>query len=65
MVLLKKKNSLLFLFLFINQIKFINSFEAPSDLSENSSTNSTDLISNSIDFEVSDNTWEIEEKYFI
>ena len=63
MVLLKKKFSLLFLFIFINQIIFLNSFEDPFPDEQNSTSISTGLISNSIDFEDSDIIFGIEEKY--
>ena len=62
MVLFKKKYSLFFLFLFINKIKFFNSFD-PQFEGENSTSISTGLISNSTDFEDSDITFGTEEKY--
>ena len=61
MVLFKKKYSLFFLFLFINQIKFFNSFDPQFGEGENSTSISTGLISNSTDFE--DIIFGIEEKY--
>ena len=63
MVLLKKKFFLLFVFLFINQIKFFNSFDPQFGEGENSTSISTGLISNSIDIEESDIIFGMEEKY--
>ena len=64
MVLLKKKYSLLFLLFFINQIKFLKSFDGDAaQEGQNSTSISTGFISNSTYFKDIDIIWEIEEKY--
>ena len=60
MVLPKKKYSLLFLLFFINQIKFLNSFDGDA---VQEGENSTSISTGFINFKDSEIIWEIEEKY--